>query len=172
MGRISDPRSGLSYARFAKPWAVPPRKSPMSELGFSASQFTVTEKAGGQPRHWARLMSAQLNGAAKESYQGPQTARDAVTDVTQVYEARMYAFRHRRRHLASQPLNIAGHKGWLLSDYVTFHRHGLKATGDVVMVALVDTGRKTPGVLFMSVPNTHRELWPDVDFVVRSLRVA
>ncbi len=171
VGRLNDSRSGLSYARLAKPWAVPPRRSPMTEFGFSANQFAVTEKAGGEPKRWARLMSAQLTGAARTSYQGPETARETVTDLAQVYEARMFNFRHRQRHLASQPLTIAGHKGWLVSDYVTYHRRGMKATGDVVMVALVDTGKKSPGVLFMSVPNTHRKLWPDVDFVVRSLRV-
>jgi len=42
----------------------------------------------------------------------------------------------------------------------------------VVTVAVVDTGKSSPGVLFMSVPNTSRKLWPDINFVVRSLRVS
>jgi hypothetical protein len=172
LGRISDARSGLSYARLAKPWALPPKKSPMTELGFSASQFAVTEKAAGQPKHWGRLMSAQLGGAANGTYGGPGTERDAATQVAQMYEERMFGFRHKKRALASQPLNIGGHKGWLVSDYLTYHRPGVQATGDVVTVAVVDTGRKTPGILFMSVPNTSKKLWPDVNYVVRSLRVA
>ena len=171
-GRVSDPRSGLSYARFDKPWAPAPAKSPMNELGFSASQFAVTEKAGGQPKHWARLMSAQLPGSARSSYNGPGTEHGAATDLAKIYEARMFTFRHRKRVLASQPLNVGGHKGWLVSDYVTYQRQGLKATGDVVTVAVVDTGKSSPGVLFMSVPNTSRKLWPDINFVVRSLRVS
>ena len=84
----------------------------------------------------------------------------------------MFTFRHKKRVLASQPLDIGGHKGWLISDYVTYRRTDLKATGDVVTVAVVDTGRSAPGVLFMSVPNTNRKLWPDINFVVRSLRVS
>jgi hypothetical protein len=171
VGRVTDARSGLSYPRFAKPWALPAKRSPMSELGFSASQFAVTEKTGAQPKRWARLMSAELAGAAKDAYSGPGTEREAATQVAQMYEARMYAFRHKKRVLASQPLNIGGRKGWLVSDYLTYRRPGVKATGDVVAVALVDTGRKAPGILFMSVPNTNKKLWPDVNFVVRSLRV-
>jgi hypothetical protein len=172
VGRVTDARSGLSYPRFAKPWALPAKRSPMSELNFSTSQFAVTEKTGAQPKHWARLMSAELAGAAKDAYSGPGTEREAATEVAQMYEARMYGFRHKKRALASQPLNIGGHKGWLVSDYLTFRRPGVKATGDVVAVALVNTGRKAPGILFMSVPNTDKKLWPDINFVARSLRVS
>lgn len=170
-GLVSDPRSGLSYARLAKPWTVAPKNSPMNEIGFSASQFAVTEKAGGQPKHWARLMSAQLSGSAKQAYHGPGTEQGTAAELAQVYESRMFNFRHRERHLANQPLTVGGHKAWLVSDYVTYRRPGLKATGDVVAVAVVDTGTPSPGVLFMSVPNTSRKLWPDINFVLRSLRV-
>lgn len=170
-GRINDAHAGLSYARFAAPWAIPAKNSPMTELGFSASQFAVTEKAGSQPKHWARLMSTQLSGAAKAAYGGPGTEQAAAGELAKVYEARMFNFRHRKRVLASQPLNLGGHQGWLVSDYLTYHRPGVKATGDVVAVAVVDTGRKAPGVLFMSVPNTSKNLWPDVDYVTRTLRV-
>src|SRR5262249_39491660 len=106
MGRVSDPRAGLSYAHLAKPWAVAPKKSPMKEIGFSASQFAVTEKAAGRPKHWARLMSAQLSGAAKGSYQGPGTEQAAAVELAQVYEARMFNFQYRTRHLANQPLTV------------------------------------------------------------------
>jgi hypothetical protein len=171
VGRAADPRAGLSYSRLAKPWAAPPKKSPMNELGFNVSQFAVTEKAGSRPTHWARLMSGELSGAAGDTYNGPGSERDATAEAAQVYEARMFNFQHKKRLLASEPLNLGGHKGWLVSDYVTYHRPGTKATGDVVTVALIDTGKKAPGVLFMSVPNTDRKIWPDVNFIVRSLRV-
>jgi hypothetical protein len=171
-GRVVDQRSGLSYPRLGKPWGPPPNKSPMTELGFSASQFSVTEKAGAQPKRWARLMSAGLGGAEKDAYTGPGSERDAATQVAEAYEARMYGFGHRKKLLASQPLNIGGHKGWLVGYYLTYHRPGVKATGDVVTVAMVDTGRKAPGVLFMSVPNTHKKLWPDVNYVMHSMKVA
>ena len=171
VGRVTDPRSGLSYPRLAKPWAAAPKKSPMNELGFSVSQFAVTEKSGSRPTHWARLMSAELSGAAGDTYNGPGSERDATAEAAQVYEARMFNFQHKKRLLASEPLNLGGHKGWLVSDYVTYRRPGTKATGDVVTVALIDTGKKAPGVLFMSVPNTNRKIWPDINFIVRSLRV-
>jgi len=172
IGRVTDARAGLSYARFNRPWALPQKKSPMTELGFNTSQFAVTEKAGAAPKYWARLMSTQLAGAAKAAYDGPGTERAAATEVVKMYEERMFNFRNKKRVLASQPLTVDGHKGWLVSDYVTYRRPGTKATGDVVALALVNTGKAAPGVLFVTVPNTSKKLWPDINFVVRSLRVS
>lgn len=171
IGRVVDSRSGLSYPRLSRPWSLPAAGSPMSELGFSMSQFAVTEKAGGQPTRWARLMSTQLSGAEKAAYGGPGTERAAATQAATTYEARLYGFRHKRKVLASQPLDIAGHKGWLVGYYLTYRRAGTAATGDILTVAVVDTGKPAPGVLVMSVPNNKRRLWPDLDFVIHSLQV-
>ncbi len=171
LGRVSDPRAGLSYPKFGQPWALAPRTSPMAELGFNVSQFAVTEKAAGRPKRWARLMSAQLGGAEKGAYTGPGSERETATLAASSYEARMYGFRHRKKLLASQPLEVGGHKGWLVGYYLTYNRPGSQATGDVVAVAVMNTGKPEPGVLFMSVPNTNRKLWPDVNYVVRQLRV-
>jgi hypothetical protein len=172
VGQVVDATAGLSYPRLSRPWAQPVPNSPMTELGFSASQFAVTERAAGQPKRWARLMSARLGGAERAAYTGPGTERAAATQAASTFEARMYGFRHRRKVLASQPLDVGGHRGWLVSYYLTFHRPGVVATGDVIAVAVVDTGKPVPGVVFMSVPNNRRKLWPDINYVVQSLKVS
>lgn len=171
VGRISDTHAGLSYPKLGKPWQMQTQKSAMAELGFSAGQFAVTEKAGTQPKRWGRLLSAQLGGADRNDYNGPGTEQAAATQVADSYEARMYTYKHHKKVLASQPLEIDGHKGWLVGYYLTYHRPGVKATGELLTVALVDTGKNAPGVLLMTVPNTDKKLWPDVNFVVRSMKV-
>ncbi|WP_433175851.1 hypothetical protein [Actinoallomurus sp. CA-150999] len=171
LGHITDPRAGLSYPKLGKPWQMQTQKSAMAELGFSAGQFAVTEKAGNQPKRWGRLLSAQLGGADKNAYDGPGTEQTAAAHVADTYEARMYGYKHKKKELASQPLDIDGHKGWLVGYYLTFHRPGVKATGEIFTVALVDTGKKTPGVVLMTVPNTDKKLWPDVNYVMRSIKV-
>jgi hypothetical protein len=143
----------------------------MAELGFSAGQFAVTEKAGNDPKRWGRLLSAQLGGADKNAYDGPGTERAAAARVADSYEARMYGYKHKKKVLASQSLDVDGHKGWLVGYYLTYHRPGVKATGEIFTVAFVDTGKKAPGVVLMTVPNTHKKLWPDVNYVMRSIKV-
>jgi hypothetical protein len=171
VGRISDAHAGLSYPKLGKPWQMQTQKSAMADLGFSTGQLAVTEKAGNSPKRWGRLLSAQLGGADKNDYNGPGTERAAATQVADSYEARLYAYKHHKKVLASQPLDVDGHKGWLVGYYLTYHRPGVKATGELLTVALIDTGKKAPGVLLMTVPNTDKKLWPDVNFVMHSTKV-
>ncbi|MGI8328867.1 hypothetical protein ACRYCC_02815 [Actinomadura scrupuli] len=169
-GRINDTFSGLSYPRLGAPWKVPTRKSGLALLGWSGQQIVVTEHTPKQ-LWYAQLLSGVLGPAEQDIYAGPGTERAAAAAYAQQTEARLYGFAHKTKPLASQPLNLNGHKGWLISSYLTFHRPGIKATGDVVTVAVIDAGRKTPAVLFMAVPNTSRKLWPDINFLVGSLKV-
>jgi hypothetical protein len=170
-GRMTDTSAGLSYARFGKPWELPPQKGPMSESGFSSRQYVVTEKSGTTPTWWGRLMSTMLSSGDKSLYGGPGTERKTATQVALLYESRLYGFRHQTRQVASQSLTISGHKGWLVGYYLTYHRPKVKATGEICTVAVVDTGKARPGVLFMSIPDTNKKLWPDFNYVLHSLKV-
>jgi hypothetical protein len=169
-GRINDTFSGLSYPRFGPPWQVPTRKSGLALLGWSGQQIVVTER---NPKQlwYGQLMTGVLGPAEQDIYGGSGTEREAAVAYAKSTEARLYGFAHKTRPLASQPLQLNGHKGWLVSSFLTFHRTGVKATGDIVTVAVIDTGRKSPAVLLMAVPNTHKKLWPDINFLVSSLKV-
>jgi hypothetical protein len=169
-GRIDDTFSGLSYPRFGQPWQVPGPKSNLLLLGWSGQQIMVTEHSGSQ-MWYGQLLSGVLGPAEQGIYGGPGSEMQAAVAYAQGIEARLYAFPHSSRPLASQALTLSGGKGWLISSYLTYHRTGIKATGEVVTVAVVSTGRKTPAVLVMSVPNTHKKLWPDINQVVNSLKI-
>lgn len=167
VGHIADAHAGLSYPKLGKPWQMQTQKGAMAELGFSAGQYAVSE-----PKRWGRLLSAQLGGANKDAYTGPGSERAAATQVADSYEKRMYGYKHKKKVLASQSLTVDGHKGWLVGYYLTYRQRGVKTTGELFTVAVVDTGRKEPGVLLMSVPNTAKKLWPDVNYVMRSIKVS
>ncbi|MCO5997670.1 hypothetical protein [Actinoallomurus rhizosphaericola] len=167
VGRIADAHAGLSYPKLGKPWQMQTQKGAMAELGFSAGQYAVSE-----PKRWGRLLSAQLGGANKDAYTGPGSERAAATQVADYYEKRMYGYTHKKRVLASQSLTVGGHKGWLVGYYLTYHQSKVKTTGEIFTVAVVDTGKKAPGVVLMSVPNTAKKLWPDVDYVMHSIKVS
>lgn len=171
VGRIVDQRAGLSYPKLGRPWQPQPKNGQMTELGFSEGQYALSEKAGGQAKVWARLMSGPLGHADKGAYQGGSTVQAAATQVAATYEKKLYDFKHHRKLIASQPLDVGGLKGWLVGYHLTYHRPATKATGDLYTVAVVDTGKRGPGVLLMSVPDTQRRLYPDVDYVVQSLEV-
>ena len=58
---------------------------------------------------------------------------------------------------------MGGRPGWLVASYLTYQREGVRATGEIVATAVIDTGRETPAVVFAFMPNTHKQMWPDVN---------
>jgi hypothetical protein len=49
--------------------------------------------------------------------------------------------------------------------------NGLRVQEETVVVIAVDTGDGRPGVLYISIPGTHRSLRPDINTVIKSLKV-
>ncbi|HEX6472635.1 MAG TPA: hypothetical protein VF069_26325 [Streptosporangiaceae bacterium] len=170
-GMFADRLSGIAYPLFGPPWQVPGPKSGLGRVGWSGQQVVVTERHGGRPAWYGQLLSGTLSAAQRNLYAGPGTERQAAAALAAQYDAQFYGFPHTVRHLASQPLSVGGHRGWLVGSYIGYHRPGIKATAEVVTVAVVDTGRAGPAILFMALPNTARALWPDINYVFASLRV-
>lgn len=169
VGMLDDRRAGLSYPRLGAPWRVPTARNDLAVPGWSGQQAVAAEQRGEQARH-ARLLTGVLQSPLAAEYTGPRSLRTvtakALRDVIELY----YDFPHQERALASQPLNVGGRRGWLISSYLKFKRPGVKATGEVVAVAVIDTGRSAPAVVLAGVPNTHRAQWPDINLFFSRLK--
>ncbi|MEV4255444.1 hypothetical protein AB0J52_20010 [Spirillospora sp. NPDC049652] len=170
-GRASDEKSGLSYPRFAEPWQVATKKNKLAVTGWSGQQVLVTEKHGEQAGG-GRLLTGTLAPALQSHYKGPESLRTVAALAANGFEKDYYGFQHDSAPLASQELSVGTHKGWLVAEYYKYKRPGVRATGEVVVTAVVDTGHKAPAVVFASLPNTQRKLWPDLNLFVDGLKVA
>ncbi|TDC50264.1 hypothetical protein E1281_22160 [Actinomadura sp. KC345] len=170
-GQVADTHSGLAYPRMAPPWKVPTKQNKLGTPGWSGQQILVTENSGGQ-LWYGQLLTGTLHPSMQGAYQGPDSVKSAAAVVAQGYEAQYYAFPHKTAPLASQALNVDGRSGWMIASYLTYQRDGVKATGEVVATAVIDTGRKTPAVVFASLPNTHKKMWPDLTTFFSRLKIA
>ncbi|MFG2002264.1 hypothetical protein ACGFNU_24240 [Spirillospora sp. NPDC048911] len=170
LGRVPDAHSGLSYPRLAAPWQVPTKKNKLGVTGWSGQQILVTEKRAGQ-MWYGQLLTGTLVPTLRGAYKGPESVKPVAALAATGFEQSYYGFPHKTTPLASQPLAIGGRKGWLIASYLTYKRAGVRATGEVVVTAIIDTGRPSPGVVFASLPNTHRRLWPDLNQFVAQLKV-
>ncbi|MGI5164886.1 hypothetical protein ACQEU3_11080 [Spirillospora sp. CA-253888] len=171
VGRVSDRFSGLSYPRLGPPWQVPNKKNKLGTQGWSGQQVVVTEKRAGQP-WYGQLLTGSLIPTLQSAYEGPQSLKNVTGLAAKGLEGNYYAFPHKSVPLASQPLNVGGRKGWLVASYLTYKRAGVRATGEVIATAVIDTGKPVPAVVFASMPNTHRKMWPDINQFFGQLRVA
>jgi hypothetical protein len=168
-GRIADQHAGLSYPRFAAPWQVPTRRNRLGTQGWSGQQVLVTEKRAN--RLWyGQLLTGTLQPTLMEAYKGPESLQTVTVMASDGLLAQYYAFPHTKRGIASQQLKVGGRKGWLIGTQLRYKRPGVRATGELVVVAVIDTGRPTPAVVFTSMPNTHRNLWPDINRFIGQLK--
>ncbi|TMQ96742.1 hypothetical protein ETD83_20990 [Actinomadura soli] len=171
LGRVADVHSGLSYPRLAAPWKVPTKRNRLGTPGWSGQQILVTEKNGGQ-LWYGQLLTGTLLPSLQSAYQGPDSVKNVAGLVAKGFEAQYYGFPHRSAPLASQPLNVDGRQGWLIASYLTYKRDGVRATGEIYATAVIDTGRKAPAVVFVSMPNTHKKMYPDVNAFFTGLKIA
>ncbi|WP_433240198.1 hypothetical protein [Actinomadura nitritigenes] len=171
LGRLTDAASGLSYPRLGPPWQLPTKKNKLSTPGWSGQQIVVTERHG-QQLWYGQLLTGALPPTLLGAYKGPGSVKKTTALAEQGYESQYYAFPHKSAPLASQALNVDGHKGWLIASYLTYKRPGVRATGEIVATAVIDTGHRTPAAVFASLPNTHRKMWPDLNEFLGRLKVA
>ncbi|TDD36607.1 hypothetical protein E1287_10625 [Actinomadura sp. KC06] len=171
LGRVADAHSGLSYPRLAAPWKVPTKQNKLGTPGWSGQQILVTEKNGGQ-LWYGQLLTGTLLPSLQGAYQGPDSIKNVAGLVAKGFEAQYYGFPHRSAPLASQPLNVDGRQGWMIASYLTYKRDGVRATGEIYATAVIDTGRKAPAVVFASMPNTHKKMYPDVNAFFTGLKLA
>ncbi|MGH3241574.1 MAG: hypothetical protein ACRDNL_14465 [Spirillospora sp.] len=171
LGRVTDVHSGLSYPRLAAPWKVPTKQNKLGTPGWSGQQILVTERKGAQ-LWYGQLMTGTLLPSLQSAYQGPGSVKNVAGLVAQGFEEQYYGFPHRSVPLASQGLTVDGRQGWLIASYLTYKRDGVRATGEIYATAVIDTGRKAPAVVFASMPNTHKQKYPDVNTFFTRLKLA
>ena len=166
VGRIDDHQAGLSYARLDRPWRD---GVPFTASGFTRGQYYVTEKYPGGT--WqATIMSGRV-ATKVPAYVGTyRWFRSAAAQAASVAD-RYYPTDHRTLEVASQPVDVSGHDGWLVASRLYFHEPGLKATNELMVIVAVDTGHDDPGVLYVSIPSTENRHLPDINELVSSLRV-
>ncbi|WP_067453476.1 hypothetical protein [Actinomadura macra] len=171
LGQVTDARSGLSWPRFAAPWQIPTKQNKLGTPGWSGQQVLVTERHPG--RLWyGQFLTGSLLPSLQSSYQGPESVKNVTGLAAKGFVAQYYGFPHRSVPLASESLTVDGHRGWLIASYLTYKRSGVRATGEIVATAVIDTGRPAPAVVFASLPNTHKKVWPDLDLFLKRLKVA
>jgi hypothetical protein len=66
---------------------------------------------------------------------------------------------------------VDGHAAWLVEYELAWKVPGYDSTGEKAAVLLVDVGRPAPAVLWVSIPDTHAELYGDIDTLVARTRV-
>ena len=167
--RTTDEEAGISYRAYGPPW------EPWNELWrggtlevpYRDGQHFVTEPYGGAGYH-ASILSAAV----------PAADNDAVTlnlecvgrQVAADVRAEYYPQPNTMDPLRDELTTLGGRPAWVSEFRLHFQAAGLTATEELSAVAVIDVGKPTAAVLYVSIPGTHKQLNNVVAEVLNSVR--
>jgi hypothetical protein len=76
-----------------------------------------------------------------------------------------------QKQLSSKAHNVDGHSGWLIETQLSFTVPGLKATGERVLLLVVQVEADQYGLFYASVPDTSPDRLPEARDALAKLRV-
>jgi hypothetical protein len=166
-GRITDRGSGVSYARFGPPWhQLTSRLSAVHSTGQEVDSKVKDYKHFWYAAVYVGLLDPKLDVA------GPQRLRAAAELSGQAFVKELYGTDDSRKDLAGAPLTVDRHAGWVTAFRMTHttDTDRVEKNQTEVLIAL-DTGRREPAVVEITIPGNQPRLLPDINQLVRSLHV-
>lgn len=167
--RTVDSTAGISYQAYGSPWRDWPFLWRMGTLqvSYGVGQYFVTESYPGGD-YYASVLSAAV----------PATVNDSITidiecvgqQVASDVRAEYYPQPNTMERLRAGRTTLGGRPAWVTVFRLHFTEAGLHASDELAGVALVDVGRPTAAVLYVSVPGTHREWDHIVNEVINSIQ--
>jgi len=156
-----DPNDGrvhggpVSYPRLGDPWSSP---SPDNRVPFGSDALTQTvldqrSYDGGNANWVASVLVAELQ--AGDGFFSPQQGSQVVVRCilgTFYGEAAVAS-----DVKVNEKATIDGHDAWIVESQLSFDIPGLRAKGELLIVAIVSAG-STSGLFYASIPDTRREL--------------
>jgi len=176
--RIFDREAGISYPYLGNGWFEWDRtQGQAAETTSTAGQYFVTQDdaPGTVPGGSAGDFIAQCtSGPLAAGYGwggGTGTLQGTVQAVADQVRARYYPRPNEREVLRSEARTVDGAEAWLYEFDLSWDVAGYDASGERAALLLIDVGRPAPALLYLSIPNTHAELYGTIDRVLDDVDV-
>jgi hypothetical protein len=167
--RIIDEESGISYPFLGDNW-FEFNLGMQAEVTAIAGQYFVTQDLTPEGTTFiAQCTSGPL--ADGLGWAGPSTLQSTTQTVADSARVNYYPQPNERRVLRDEPRTVDGHAAYLYEFQLTWDAPGYDATGERAALLLIDVGRPAPALLYISIPNTHAELYGVIDRVIGDVDV-
>jgi len=166
--RIVDEEAGVAYPYLGTYWLE--FVTEVMETTSTAGQYIVTQEevpTGGQ--FIAQVTSGPLQ--ALFGYEGPSTFASTIAAVQGSVRTNYYPAPNEIENLRDEAVTIDGAEAYLLEFNLTWDVPGYDSTGERAALILIETGRQAPALMYISIPNTHAELYGIVDRVIAAIDV-
>ena len=168
-GRFEDRVAKLSYDVLPGTWREWDRDS-FQGLQSTLGYYRVTqENAPRDQTYWANVNSGPLDARTAVAGDLAKTADRLITTLGDEYYPK-----HTRTELARRTLTVDGAPACLVRYKAVFDpvaAEGYSAKSEQVVVLVVNIGEEVPSALYVSLPDTVRDLWPSIDGLIASVRI-
>jgi hypothetical protein len=168
-GRFEDRVARLSYDVLPGDWREWDRDS-FEGLQSTLGYYRVTqENAPRDQTYWANVNSGPVDARTAVAGDLAKTADRLIERLGDEYYPK-----HARTELVRQTLTVDGARAALVRYKAIFDpvaAEGYLAKSEQVVVLVVDTGQSLPSALYVSLPDTVRQLWPSIDPLLASVRI-
>jgi hypothetical protein len=167
--RIIDDVSGISYPFLGDGWYEWALWSQDETTNTAGQYFTTQELTPDGQTFIAQCSSGPL--ADGFGWTGPSTLQTTVTAVADRVRLLHYPGPNERKVMRDEGRTVDGHAAWLYEFQLSWDVPGYDASGERAALLLIDVGRPAPALLYLSIPNTHAELYGVIDQVLDSVEV-
>jgi hypothetical protein len=167
--RTVDQDAGISYKAYGAPWQPWDEewKAGTLEVPYKVGQHFVTEMYSGGAYH-ASILSGAVPAADNDAVTldlacvGRQVAADA--------RASYYPQPNTMDMIKDEQTTLGGLPAWVTEFRLHFNEAGLSAKDELAAIAVIDVGKPSAAILYVSIPGTVRQYDYVADDVLASVR--
>jgi hypothetical protein len=167
--RIIDKVAGISYPYLGEGWSEWSLWGQAETTDTAGQYFTTQEVTPDGTTFIAQCTSGPLLDAFR--YSGPSSLKATMALVADSVRGNYYPGPNERKVLRDEDRTVDGHRAHLYEFQLSWHIPGYNASGERAALLLIDVGRPAPALLYMSIPNTHAELYGTIDRVLADVDV-
>ncbi|MFD2090439.1 DUF2510 domain-containing protein [Blastococcus deserti] len=167
--RIIDEESGISYPYLGEGWYEFDLGMQAEVTAMAGQYFTTQDLTPQGSTFIAQCTSGPL--AEGLGWAGPATLRTTTQTVADSVRFNYYPRPNERTVLRDEPRTVDGRAAHLYEFQLAWDVPGYDASGERAALLLIDVGRSAPALLYVSIPNTHAELYGVIDRVIGAVDV-
>jgi hypothetical protein len=167
--QIIDEESGISYPFLGDGWYEFDLAMQAEVTAIAGQYFTTQDLTPQGTTFIAQCTSGPL--ADGLGWTGPATLQTTTQTVADSVRFNYYPRPNERRVLRDEARTVDGHAAHLYEFQLTWDVPGYDASGERAALLLIDVGRPAAALLYISIPNTHAELYGVIDRVVGAVEV-
>ncbi len=167
--RIIDESAGIAYPYLGTGWSEFDALGMVETTTVAGQYFTTQEVTPDGTRFIAQVTSGPV--AEGYGWTGPGSLPATTTALADSVRLNYYPAPNERRIMRDEALTVDGSAAHLVEFQLSWDVEGYDASGERAALLLIDVGRPAPALLYISIPNTHAELYGVIDQLIAAVDV-